>query len=62
MQVKYKGKAELAGQVKYKGWPEGFKPNMMVGQSLQVKYNGRSNTKVGCRSQPEVVFFYSSAH
>ena len=41
LQVKYKGKAELADQVKYKGWPEGFRSNIMVGQSLQVKNKGR---------------------
>ena len=41
LQVRYKGKAELAGHVKYKGWPEGIRSNIMVGQSLQVKYKGR---------------------
>ena len=41
LQVKYKGKAELAGHVKYKGWPEGIRSNIMVGQSLQVKYKSR---------------------
>ena len=47
LQVKYKGKTELAGQVKCKGFPEGFRSNIMVvrafrsnikaGQSVQVK-------------------------
>ena len=44
MQVRYKGKSELAGQIKYK-----------VGQSLQVKYKGRSDLagRVKYKGRPE---------
>ena len=56
LQVKYKGKAELAGQVKYKGWPEGIRSNIMVGRSLQVKYKGR--LQVAARGG----VLFSSAH
>ena len=60
LQVKYKGRTELAGQVKYKGFPEGIRSNIMVGQSLQIKYKGR--LQVADRGAVLFSFLFSSAH